>query len=291
MRRFFKYLLIPLLVSCNPPGHTGNKPVITVSISPFKYFVETIGGNDFAINVMVPSGADPHIYEPAPTQITALSRSVAYICDGYLGFEMTWLDRFYEANTKMKKLTLAQNIELIRAAGSHAGDHAEGADPHYWVSPKSAYSMAASVKALLCELNPGGSEKYEKNFSVLSDTIASIDKKARELFDGFKGKAFMIFHPALGYIARDYNLVQLSVENEGKEPSPSSMKELIDRATEMNIKFIFIQKGFDTKNAGAIASETGATLRSIDPLGDDWRANVTDILNAIHESLVKSTRK
>jgi len=106
MRKLFFFLIICFTISC---GHdvadSGNK-IITVSIAPFKYFVEEIAGNDFTVNIMVPAGADPHIYEPFPEQINKLRKSVAYISNGYLGFEMTWLDRFYETNRTMKRLSL-----------------------------------------------------------------------------------------------------------------------------------------------------------------------------------------
>ena len=62
------------------------------------------------VNVMVPAGSDPHIYEPFPEQINKLRNSVGYISNGYLGFEMNWLDRFYETNKVMKKLSLGDNI-------------------------------------------------------------------------------------------------------------------------------------------------------------------------------------
>lgn len=290
MKRVIKYLIILLLVSCNQVRNINNKEIITVSISPFKYFVESIAGSDFDVNVMVPAGADPHIYEPVPGQITALSRSVAYISNGYLGFEITWLDRFFEANSKMKKLTLGATINLIKEDTEHPGEHSEGADPHFWVSPKSALIIAGSIKSLLCSMKPENSQKYEMNFSKLSDTIIALDKKAKEMFSAYEGKSFMIFHPALGYLARDYGLNQIAVEKEGKEPSPSFMKDLIDMAKSRNIKVIFIQKGFDTKNAGAIASETGAVLRPIDPLAEGWSKAVSDIINAVHESLVKSSK-
>ena len=290
MQRVIKYLIILLLVSCNQVRNNNNKEIITVSISPFKYFIEAIAGSDFDVNVMVPAGADPHIYEPIPGQITALSRSVAYVSNGYLGFEITWLDRFYEANGKMKKLSLGGMIDLIKEDSKHPGGHSEGADPHFWVSPKSALIIAGSIKSLLCSMKPGNSKKYEMNFSKLCDTIMALDKKAREMFSGYEGKSFMIFHPALGYLARDYGLNQIAVEKEGKEPSPSFMKDLIDIAKSRNIKVIFIQKGFDTKNAGEIASETGAELRKIDPLAEEWPKAISDIIDAVHESLVKSSK-
>ena len=104
MNRVLKIFVMLFLFSCNSGNYSEKKAVITVSVSPFSYFVKAIAGGEYEINVMVPASADPHIYEPVPGQITSLGKSVAYISDGYLGFEMTWLDRFYEANRKMKKI-------------------------------------------------------------------------------------------------------------------------------------------------------------------------------------------
>jgi zinc transport system substrate-binding protein len=287
MQRVLKYLLFLLLISCNSQNTVNNKKIISVSIPPFKYFVEKIGGDDFNVNVMVPAGANPHIYEPVPGQISALRNSVAFISDGYLGFEMTWLDRFYETNKSMKRLSLGNHIDLIKPVLHSEEGHTEGADPHYWVSPKCAVAIASSVKDLLCELVPGERAKYEKNYSELLGIISGIDKKANELFSGFNGRSFMIFHPTLGYFARDYGLNQIAVEKEGKEPTPLTLRELIDIAKFQHIKVIFIQKEYDTKNARAIASETGAVTRAIDPLSENWPVAMIEIMNAIHDSFVE----
>jgi zinc transport system substrate-binding protein len=190
----------------------------------------------------------------------------------------------------MEKLSLGTSIDLIEAEEHHEEGHSEGADPHYWVSPKSAMVIAGSVRTMMTGLKPEKKAEYDARYKILTDTIAAIDSLATKMFSDFRGKSFMIFHPALGYIARDYGLDQIAVENEGKEPTPSSMRKLIDIAGEKKIKVIFIQKGFDTKNAGAIALETGAELVAIDPLSEDWPQSVREIINAIHNSLVISSK-
>jgi zinc transport system substrate-binding protein len=284
MKQMLKYLFLLLFISCNTQGTVGNKKIITVSIPPFKYFIEAIGGEDFNVNVMVPAGANPHIYEPVPGQISALRKSVAYISDGYLGFEMTWLDRFYETNSEMKKLSLGQNIDLIKPSGHIDSEHVEGADPHYWVSPKCALKIASAVKSLLIDINPEKSKEYILNYTNLVKSINDIDEKARELFSSYQNKPFMIFHPTLGYLARDYGLKEIAVENEGKEPTPSSMKDLIDFGKAEKIRVIFVQREYDTKNARAIAAETGAVIETIDPLTENWKASVLQIINALYQS-------
>lgn len=290
MRKIFSFLIIVLIISCGRKGTDAGERIITVSIAPFKYFVEEIAGDDFKINVMVPSGANPHIYEPFPEQINKLRKSVAYISNGYLGFEMTWLDRFYETNRSMKRLSLGDKIVPLNSEHLHESVHVEGADPHYWISPKCAMVMASSVKEFLCELNPSQKEKYEVNYQSLVSKIHEVDVRAGELFSDVRKRSFMIFHPNLGYLARDYGLKEISVEYDGKEPPPSRMRGLIDLARKEGLKTIFVQKEYDTKNAKAIADEIGAEIKIIDPLSEEWLKATMDIINALNESLKESSK-
>ncbi len=288
MRRALLLLAFISFVACNRNQQDSGKKVITVSIAPFKYFVEAVAGNDFRVNVMVPAGSNPHIYEPYPRQITSLRASAAYIANGCLGFETTWLDRFYEVNRKMQKLTISDRIDLISTGHHHEGEGAESADPHYWVSPKSAMIIAGSVKDLLCNLNPAGRDKYEAGYSSLMEKIREEDRKASEYFAGYAGGSFMIYHPNLAYLARDYGLNEIPVEFEGKEPPPSRLKDLIDLAGKEHLKTIFVQREYDSKNAAEIAREIGAKVRIIDPLSENWLDTTRDIIDALHTSLVES---
>jgi zinc transport system substrate-binding protein len=290
MRIILCFILSLCIISCRPHVNDTGSKTITVSIAPFKYFVEEISGDDFRVNVMVPAGSNPHIYEPYPEQINQLRKSVAYISNGYLGFEMTWLDRFYEINKTMRKLSLGDNINALVSEHHHDGDNVESADPHYWVSPKCAMRMAASVRELLCQLNPSQSQKYETNYQSLVLKIQETDKKAQELFSDVLNRSFMIYHPNLGYLARDYGLEEIPVEYEGKEPTPSRMKELIDRARRGGLKTIFVQREYDTKNAKAIAGEIGAEIQIIDPLSENWQKATLDIINAVYKSLIESSK-
>jgi zinc transport system substrate-binding protein len=288
-RKLFLFLLAILFISCGRNGVESGNKIITVSIAPFKYFVEKIAGDDFRVNIMVPAGADPHVYEPFPEQINNLRKSVAYISNGYMGFEMNWLDRFYETNPSMKRLSLGKSIDPVTSSHHHQGDHTEGADPHYWVSPKCALIISQSVKDLLIELNPAQKDKYEANYQLLRKKINEMDSLCSKYFSETPGKSFMIYHPNLAYIARDYGLEEIAVEFEGKEPPPSRMKELIDLARKNHLKTIFVQREYDSKNARAIAAETGATLVIIDPLSENWEQSTLEIIEGLHKSLNESS--
>lgn len=338
---------IPLLIilalalavaSCgNRTGRAVEEKTLTVTIPPIAWFVEAIAGDDFTINVMLPPGADHHIWEPLPAQINSLSGSEAFIMNGQLEFEHAWMDRFRQVNSKMQILDLSRNIELIGAGGNHEGevdvdheghnedegdidhegdhevktgadpeghheaksgddheayhegiagdDHAEhrhtGADPHFWMSPAAAAVMAADIKDFLTGLNPASADKYERNHSILADTIAALDEMVRSAVGTMNTGTVMIYHPALAYMARDYGFEQLTFEDEGKSPSPARMKELIDIAREKKIKSIFIQAEYDLRNAESLSRETGAELVVINPMNRNWPEAVVEVAMAI----------
>jgi zinc transport system substrate-binding protein len=100
----------------------------------------------------------------------------------------------------------------------------------------------------------------------------------------------MIYHPNLAYLARDYGLDEIAVEYEGKEPTPSRMRDLIDRARAGCIKTIFVQREYDAKNAKAIAHEIGAKIQIIDPLSGDWPGSTSEIINALYQSFRESSK-
>lgn len=208
MKRYSLCLLIALLalVSCGrrTPGSSAER-VITVTIPPFEWFVEQIGGDDFLVNVLLPPGADHHIWEPLPAQINALSGSEALIMNGQLGFEHAWMDRFMQVNPGMKVLDLSRNIEVIKTEdadqddGDHEGhDHAHGGpDPHYWMSTSAARIMARDIRNFLTELNPASAEKYDSNLAAVNRRITEVDSLVRAALGHDPHRTVMIFHPAL----------------------------------------------------------------------------------------------
>jgi zinc transport system substrate-binding protein len=283
MKRISFFLIIILIISCGKKDESGSK-IISVSIAPFKYFVDGISGKNFTVNIMVPPGANPHIYEPVPDQINKLRQSIAYISNGYLGFELTWLDRFYGMNRNMKKLSLGDCIDPIKPVHHQEGGLYESADPHYWVSPLCALKMASSVREFLVKLDPQNSKQYGENYKILIKRINQVDSLAKELSSSGGKRVFMIYHPNLAYMARDYGLEEITVENEGKEPTPSRLMDLIDRAKKEHLKVILVQREFDTKNARAVAAETGARVVVIDPLAEDWYSSTTEIIRLLKTS-------
>lgn len=283
-------LIMSIILMARPVMAEGPLPVY-VSILPQQYFVKKVGGDMVDVSVMVPPGANPHIYEPRPAQMVALSKAKIYFAVG-VTFEETWLPRFTAANPKMRVVHTEDGIEKIPMLAHHNHDNGgkEGhgktgppreassgiRDPHLWVSPPEVRILALNICRALQEFDPAGSLGYQANYQAFLKEIDELDSELKRIFAGMEGMKFMVFHPAWGYLARGYGLEQVPVELEGKEPKPAQLKALIEHARKEGIKVIFVQPQFSTKSAQTIARAIGGQVVFADSLSPDWAGNLRE---------------
>ena len=119
-------------------------------------------------------------------------------------------------------------------------------------------------------LDSANASFYTSRLDSLNRVISRTDSIVRQLLAGSGQRAFLIYHPALSYFARDYGLTQLCLEEGGKEPSPAHLKQLIATCRAKGVRTIFVQKEFDSRNAELAAKEIGAKLVVINPLNYHW---------------------
>lgn len=164
------------------------------------------------------------------------------------------------------------------------GHHHGPVDPHTWSSPKQVKIIVRNMCKALIALDPDNEATYKNNLSKVEAEIAATDSILTDLFAKASSKSFIIYHPALTYLARDYGLSQYCLEMDGKEPSPAQMQALSVMAKESGTRVVFIQEEFDKKNAETIAKEVNAKLVTIDPLSYQWSEELIRIAKAIaHE--------
>ena len=282
MRNLIYILIILCLSACKPSAQSEQKPTITVTLEPLRYFTEAIAGDQYQVVSMVPKGSSPETYDPTPQQLVALNKSQAYFRIGHIGFEQTWMDRLASNSPQLKFFDTSEGIDLIRTAGYQHGDHyhAGGVEPHVWNSANNAIILAENIYQALCELDASHQSYYKERLDSLKQAIQQTDQTIRELLQK-SDQTFLIYHPALSYFARDYGLKQISIEEEGKEPSPAQLKTLIETCRKENIHVIFVQQEFDIRNAQLIADELGVTIIPINPLSYDWSTEMINVAKAL----------
>lgn len=166
----------------------------------------------------------------------------------------------------------------------HDHDHS-GLDPHIWTSVKNAKVMVENTYSELVKIDPENKQYYLDNKNAYLKELDGLDSKLEATFSGLESKKFMVFHPAWGYLARDYGLTQVPVEQEGKEPSAKELAELIDEAREEDIHVVFASPQFNKDTAGSIAKEIGGTVVLINPLEEDYLSNMKKVSEEIKKAM------
>ena len=265
-------------------NNTQNSATVTVSILPLKYFVEKIAGETVNISVLVQPGCSPEMFEPQPATLVEFSKSDLYFAVGLIDFEKGLEQKLLDGRTKF--VNLSANADLIEGScdhhhGCNEHHHEQGVDPHIWTSCKEAKRMASIIAAELSNTYKQNASIYANNLLNLYAAIDSVDLQVKTILTSSSCKHFLIYHPSLGYFARDYGLTQVSIENEGKDPSAQGIVATVNAARAAGITTILAQSQFDKKNAMAIAAELGGDVVEVDPLAPNWPAQMVHIAKAI----------
>lgn len=279
---------------------------VVVSILPLKNFVERIGGRHVSISVLVGPGQSPETYEPLPRQMLDVALADVFFRVG-VPFEDKLIENIRLGNPALRIVDLRAGIELkpmdtvteLTDGNGEEGNEREeephethahnSLDPHIWLSPTLVKIQASTICDALAETDPGHAEEYSSNLAAFQADLDRLHDNIAAAFAPFASKTMLVFHPAWGYFAREFGIVQLPIEIEGKEPGPRDLAVVIETARNAGVRVIFVQPSSSQTSARAIADAIGAIVISIDPLAEDYFGNLIGAAQIISASLAKST--
>lgn len=263
---------------------------IIVSIEPLRYLVDQITQGEVEVGVLVPAGASPETFDPTPRQMAEVENAKLLLTTGLIDFEKNLLERIGD---KDKMVDLSRGVVLIEGEHSHAEAthehhehhehhaHHHGVDPHIWTSPRELKIMARNAYEAIAVHYP--TADYKAGYEALMQRLEELDSYCQKSFMAADTKAFVIYHPALGYLARAYGLEQIAIENDGKEPSARQIGQIIDSAREKGVKVLLYQVEFPRSVVDVVAKDMGVEAMQINPLAENPIATIEEITRLISE--------
>lgn len=216
-----------------------------------------------------------------------LSDSVLYFRVG-VPFEERLMKKITDTMPGLAVVDTRQGIDLRRMEGGHHGDHshqAGAADPHTWLDPRLAMVQARTIHDALAQLLPQSTTELQDGLDRLTAELQQIDHRLAEALEPLRGRSIYVFHPAYGYLTDAYGLTQVAVQIEGKEPSAKMLADLIAGARRDGVKAIFHQPQFSRSSVETLALEIGGTAVALDPLAEDYLANLEQMATVISDNL------
>lgn len=249
---------------------------VQVSIEPLRYLVERVGAEYVEVGVVVRAGQPPETYEPTPRQIAALAGATVFFGVG-MPLEANWRRQLGGVAAERPEWIDLRG-ELAEMIG--ARDDADF-DPHVWLSPVNAQDMVSIIGKVLTTSVPEHAGQIEANAASLSEELELLHGEITEILNESGVNAFLVFHPAWGHFARTYGLEQIAVENDGKEPGPRGLIEVIRTAKRERIRTLFLDPRHDKRLAETIASAIDGEVEILDPLSYDYINNLRNAARAI----------
>ena len=264
---------------------------VATTIKAVESLVKAVGKDKVEIEKMVPDGTEIHEFEPKAQDILRLSNAKMFV---YNGDELeTWADKAVESvkNKNLKVVELAKGLDKLdvkendildddkdhdydddhkkekksedkdeKKEGHH--HHHDGKDPHTWLSLKNAKKYVEKIKESLIEVDSKNKEFYEKNAKQVTEEIDKLYNEYSEKFAKSTKKNFVIGHPALAYLANEFGLKQLSVEDVFGEGTPTiaKMKALVEYCKKHNVKGILTESTANKDVINTVSRETGAKV-------------------------------
>jgi len=283
---FAALIILAVLVSACVSDVTGtdqeaphtDQLIVGVSILPQEEFVQSIGGEHVKTMILIPSGASPATYSPTTGQMVDIASADLYFKVGsFLPFEENYLSTLTTSNPEMTVIDCSAGITL------------QNNGPHIWNSPENAILMCRTIAAALSEADPTHANDYQYNLEQYTSQLHELDENLKIILNTTESAQpteqipFIVFHPAWGYFADRYNLLQVAVEVDGKEPSAKELAELIIFARAENITTIFTDPQMNSQSAGVIAQQIGGTVVYADPLAKDYCTNLIKMAETIRQ--------
>lgn len=294
---FATAFIFGLSAGCSSKGKTDrsqhSKLHVFASIPPVAYFVERIGGDRVDVSVLVEPGVSPHSYEPTPKQVMELGGSDLLFRLG-MPFEDRLIGRLFTGTNRKKVIDLGKSITKLKLTphdshDNHTENHNEcmepELDPHIWLSPLLIPVQARNIADGLIEIDPSNRDYYLTNLAVFISEVDSVHQVVKKVLEPHHGRSFYTFHPAFGYLADAYGLVQEAVEIEGKSPSPKAINQLIEQARKEGVRIVFVQPQFDDKSAKSIAQAIDGAIVPMDALIKDVLENLLAMAAKIDSAL------
>ncbi len=293
--------------SDNVPSPGGNqdspKLIVCSTIGPVAFIAGEIGGDKIMSNSLIPQDKDVHSYIPTPRNVNEMQQAKLFFAVG-LPLEEQVLKHILQSS-KIPVINTAEGVKRIALSESckqfeereeaeehshegeehhHSADEDQYLDVHVWISPANNLIIAGNICKALQSADPANAGYYADNLKKFTEKLQALDEWLKKMLAPYKGKKFLVYHPAFGYFGNHYGLIQEAVETGGKSPSPKHLETLINEAQKDNIKIIFVQPQFNEKYADVIAKAVGAKIVRIDP----QLPNVLENYNYIATELARS---
>lgn len=282
VKKILMFVLCLVCLGCSSSHNSKSKVLVT--IAPYATFVKNLTDNQVDVEVFVPSGANPHTYEPTPEQVKQFTQA------------KVWFRIGDSIETKMVSFLREYDIQIVNISkdwatldatphvheNGHVHSHEEK-DLHLWMNPLIVAGQLQEMAIVLSQQFPELDGIIRDNCEKMQKKLRKLDADTGQKLARFENRYLLVSHPALGYYCARYHLNQLSVEIEGKDPRPQDIAALMTTLQKYPVPVVLIEPQYNKKGAILIADKLKVPYVEINP----YSANYFGMFDHLTDTIVK----
>ena len=220
-------------------------------------FVRHVGGERVELHQILQPNADPHEYEPRPSDAKSVAGATLAVRSG--GDVDDWLQGVIDnAGSGAALLTLSEHVHTRSDDGGNL-------DPHWWQDPRNAELAVTAIRRALVKADPAGVAAYRRNADRYLARLERLDRQTAACIERIppRLRKLVTSHDALGYYADRYGLEVIGSVipslSTNAQPSVKDIEELVDQIERTGVKAIYPESSLNPKLEQAVARESGAS--------------------------------
>lgn len=300
-------LAVLVLAACGNDKDDGAKAKeklkVVTSFTIIADMAREIGGELVEVYNLVPSGTDPHEYEPLPNDIKAATNADILFYNGLNleGGEKGWFMKMMDAvNQKEENMySLTERVEPKYLSSGEGRD--EEINPHAFIDPAVGVKMAEDLRDALMTKFPTDSDQIKEQGDAYVQRLQDLDQEFEKRISSIpeENRVLVTSERAFQYLNDHYGLKEafiweIDTEENG---SPKQIKELVHYIQKHNVPVLFVESNVDTRPMETVSLESGVPIADkpiySDEIGDPGDEIDTYVkyleynMNLIHDELSK----
>lgn len=259
---------------------------ILVTFYPIYKFTKAVGGEKVDVSVIIPSGVEPHDWEPTIQDIENLKNAKMVVING-AGLE-SWIPKLVSANPDIIVVDSSKNISLLEKNESKSMT-----DPHIWLDPVLVKIQVQNIADALIKIDPENTDYYQQNANQYKTKLDLLDNKIRTDLVSCNKKDFLAFHDSFSYFSKEYGLNQHTIVsglNPENEPTATKLEEITQKAQNLGINIVFSEEAVNPQISKVISDEIHGKVLVLSPLevtniNDDYIEKMQNNLSNLKEAL------
>lgn len=223
-------------------------------------------GEKVEVHNLVPTGTDPHEYDPLPEDIKAATDADVLFYNGLNleGGDSGWFARMMESVGQDwdKAFELAAGVEPMYVKSGDGRE--EEINPHAFLDPVVGIQMAENTRDALIEIDPDNKEFYEENADTYLEQLRDIDEQYQTKINEIpeEDRVFITSEQAYQYMTERYGLKEgyiwaIDTEENG---SPEQITSLLKFIEENDPPILFIETNVDPRPMETVSKESGVEI-------------------------------